>query len=125
MPPARTSRADTPGKRLLRRVIWGAVLLSAVAFAIEGGEYGTFDVLMQKGRKERLQVEVEAMRVEVESLRAEVKTVNTDDARLERIARERFGMVKGDKEVLYWTARRSDSASSVNRSPGAGARDTL
>jgi cell division protein FtsB len=109
MSPARAGRADTPAKRLLRRTLMVAIALGAVAFAIEGGEFGTTDVVLQSGRRQRLQAEVDGLRAEVESLKAEVKSVNTDDARLERIAREQFGMVKGDKEVLYWTARGSST----------------
>ena len=109
---------------MLRRGLMIAVALAAVAFAIEGGEFGTSDVVRQQGRKERLQAEVEAMRVEVESLRAEVRSVSTDDARLERIAREQFGMVKGDKEVLYWTARRSAPPAPAGGAPGVADPDT-
>jgi cell division protein FtsB len=122
MPPAR-GRTDTPAKRLLRRTLMVTGALGAVAFAIEGGEFGTSDVVRQQGRKERLQAEVEALRVEVESLRAEVRSVSTDNGRLERIAREQFGMVKGDKEVLYWTVRGRDAPAPAG-SARAGAGDT-
>ena len=124
MTPARGSRADSPAARLLKQVLLIAGALAVLAFTIEGGEFGTSDVVLQKQRKARLQAEVEALRMEVESLKAEVKTVNTDNARLERIAREQFGMVKGDKEILYWTARRSGVPSSGAPS-GSGAQDTL
>jgi cell division protein FtsB len=126
MTPARAGRADTPAKRLLRQALMVAIALGAVAFAVEGGEFGTSDVVLQKGRRQRLQAEVEGLRVEVESLKAEVKSMNTDDARLERIAREQFGMVKGDKEVLYWTARgnaAAGTASSTAAGVGAAADD--
>ena len=107
MTPARGKRTDSPAARLLRQTLLVVGALAVVAFTIEGGEYGTSDVVLQKQRKARLQAEVETLRMEVQSLKAEVKTVNSDNARLERIAREQFGMVKGDKEILYWTARRS------------------
>ena len=105
--------------RLLRRTAWGAGALTMLAFAVEGGEYGTTDVLSQKGRRERLRAEVASLRADVESLRVELKLVSTDNVRLERIAREQFGMVKGDKEVIYWTRRTSDSAvvRDTSRSP--------
>ena len=37
----------------------------------------------------------------VDSLRKVAKAVETDQATQERIAREEFGMVRGDKEILY------------------------
>ena len=105
MTPARKT-ADSAAQRLLRRALWTVGALAVLAFAVEGGEYGTTDMWSQRGRRDRLRAEIASMRAEVDSLMAEVKSVKTDDARLERIAREEYGMVKGDKEVLYWTTRR-------------------
>ena len=105
MTPARKS-ADTAARRVLRRALWTLGSLAVLLFAVEGGEYGTRDVWSQRGRRDRLRAEIGSMRAEVDSLTAEVKSVKTDNARLERIAREEYGMVKGDKEVLYWTSRR-------------------
>ncbi len=102
--------ADSTAQRLLRRALWIVGALAVLFFAVEGGEYGTTDVWSQRGRRDRLRAEIAAMRAEVDSLGAEVKSVKTDNARLERIAREEYGMVKGDKEVLYWTARRKADA---------------
>jgi len=44
---------------------------------------------------------VEQLEREVDSLRADYRLLRTDRARLERVAREEFGMVRGDKEILY------------------------
>ena len=38
----------------------------------------------------------------VDSLRAYQRSVLRDPAVQERIAREQFGMVRGEKELLYW-----------------------
>jgi cell division protein FtsB len=38
---------------------------------------------------------------DVDSLRAELKAVTSDPVRLERMAREEWGMVRGEKELLY------------------------
>ena len=111
------SSSTKPGRVLLRRLAWiggGALVL---AFTIEGGEYGTRDLFSQRGRKARLDAEVAQIRQEVDSLRAELKALKTDDARLEHIARERYGMVRGGKELLYWvgsgTKPPSDSTKTV------------
>ena len=79
-------------------------------FALEGGEYGTRDLWSQKARKARLDADVAALRLEVDSLRAELKALRTDDARLERVAREQWGMVKGNKELLYWVGNAAKPA---------------
>jgi cell division protein FtsB len=38
---------------------------------------------------------------EVDSLGRFLRLVKSDSATMERIAREEFGMVRGDKEILY------------------------
>ena len=97
--------ADTPAKRLLRRALWGTAAVGAAWFAFEGGEFGTSDIYAQNARRARLKAEVDSLTAMVDSLNAELKSMTTDNARLERIARERFGMVKGTKEVLYRVSR--------------------
>ena len=125
---SRAGSTDTPAKRLLRRILWGVAAAGVVWWAIEGGEFGTGDIYAQKGRMARLRAEVDSLRTEVDSLQAELKSLNTDDKRLERIARERYGMVKGEKEVLYRVTHSTDA--SASKAAGAArdsivARDTL
>jgi cell division protein FtsB len=84
-----------------RRLLLGAVLLGVVWFAVQGGEYGTFDLVSQRSHKRALEAEVaEAQRV-VDSLVKWKKAIETDPAVQERIAREEFGMVRGNREFLY------------------------
>jgi cell division protein FtsB len=75
--------------------------LAVLVYAIEGGEYGTSDLLTQRERKNALAQEVAELERDVDSLRAELKAVTSDPVRLERMAREEWGMVRGEKELLY------------------------
>jgi cell division protein FtsB len=109
MSPAKESK-EKPGRVLLRRVAWIGGALAVGLFTIEGGEYGTRDLWTQKGRKAKLDAEVAQLRLDVDSLRAEYKVLTTDNARLERIAREEFGMVRGGKELLYWVGNGTGGA---------------
>jgi cell division protein FtsB len=85
----------------VKRAIVGAVAAAAAAFAVEGGEYGTSDLYRQRVRKRALLVEIDSLQREVDSL-AKVKRLLQSDPKLqERIAREEFGMVRGEKELLY------------------------
>ena len=86
---------------LMKRVAWGVAALAVLVYAIEGGEYGTSDLLTQRDRKAALEHNVELLADDVDSLRAELKAVTTDPVRLERMAREEWGMVRGEKELLY------------------------
>jgi cell division protein FtsB len=87
---------------LLKRVAWSGGALAVLVYAIEGGEYGTSDLLAQRERNDALAQNVELLAADVDSLRAELKAVTSDPVRLERMAREEWGMVRGEKEVLYW-----------------------
>jgi cell division protein FtsB len=86
---------------LLKRVAWGVGALAVLVYAIEGGEYGTSDLLTQRARKAALAQNVDMLAEDVDSLRAELKAVTSDPVRLERMAREEWGMVRGEKELLY------------------------
>ena len=70
-------------------------------WALQGGEYGTTDLFRQRERRAALQAEVDSLERGVDSLRAFKRALQTDAALQERIAREEFGMVRGDRELLY------------------------
>lgn len=76
-------------------------LLAAAYFALQGGEYSTADVARQFVAKRRMRAEVDSMQRLVDSLEKALQAVETDPAVQEKIAREEFGMVRGDKELLY------------------------
>ena len=97
--------------RVVRRLLWGAGAQAVLAFAIEGGEYGTSDLYRQRARRRSLMASIDSLQLEVDSLAALRKRLESDPALQERIAREEFGMVKGEKELLYRLVDpRSDSA---------------
>ena len=98
----------------LRPVIIALAAAAVVLYAFEGGPYGTTDLLRQHTRKRRLQATVDSLQRVVDSLARRKRLVQTDPAAQERIAREEFGMVRGDRELLYRFAEpRSDSDSAV------------
>lgn len=72
-----------------------------VYFAVQQGEYSTTALFKQKARLEGLQATVDSLAREVDSLRTVKKMVESDPATQERVARERHGMVRGDKEILF------------------------
>lgn len=76
-------------------------LLAAAYFAVQGGEYSTADVARQFVAKRRMRAEVDSIQRVVDSLEKALQAIETDPAVQEKIAREEFGMVRGDKELLY------------------------
>jgi cell division protein FtsB len=93
---------------IVSQLVIGTIGLFAVLFAIEGGEFGTSDLIRQRHTKARLTRSIDSLERVVDSLEKFRKALETDPAVQERIAREVFGMVRGDKELVY---RFTDSAS--------------
>ncbi|HWG53822.1 MAG TPA: septum formation initiator family protein [Gemmatimonadaceae bacterium] len=91
----------TRGKWSAGRIVLLVVIVGAAVFAVQGGEYGTSDLFRQKARHKRLVAQIDSLQRDVDSLQRVKKAIQTDPAMQERIAREEFGMVKGDKEILY------------------------
>lgn len=83
-----------------RRVLWLVVGAAALWFAIQGGEYGTTDLVRQHRLRVRLLREIDSLGHLVDSLKRYKQLVLTDPKTQERIAREEFGMVRG-RELLY------------------------
>ena len=86
---------------MLWKVALWIVVIGALFFAIQGGEYSTLDLWRQREFKQRLTIQTDSLARHVDSLRREAALIRSDRATQERIARERFGMVRGDKEILY------------------------
>ena len=98
----------TAGDRVKRLAVV-LVVLAALAFAVQGGEYGTTDLLRQKQRRATLLGSIDSLQQVVDSLKRYKHRLQTDPALQERIAREEFGMVRGNKELLFRFAEPADS----------------
>lgn len=86
--------------RRLRLAIWTLAGIAAAWFAIQGGEFGTLDLIRQHRQQVQLNREIDSLVRAVDSLRRLKQRILTDPRTQERIAREEFGMVRG-KELLY------------------------
>ena len=98
----------------MKRYVWWALIAAAVFFALQGGEYSTRDLFVLRNRRSRLTFQVDSLQRQVDSLARYLRLVRSDSATQERIAREEFGMVRGDKEILY---RFGDAPGSSNNKP--------
>ena len=84
----------------LTKLLLPAVLLVAGYYAVFGGEHSLLDVRRARAELAAAAAELDRLRVANDSLRALVDSLETDPAMLERLARERFGLIR-DGEVLY------------------------
>ena len=83
-----------------RRLLAGAVLALAGYYALWGGEYSAFHLQRLKRERREADARLVHTRAQVDSLKALAGKLERDDAEVERIARERFGMIR-DGELLY------------------------
>src|SRR5919108_2993250 len=85
----------------MKRYVWWGLIAFALFFALQGGEYSTRDLFVLHSRTRRLTHDVDSLQRQVDSLARFLRLVKSDSTTQERIAREEFGMVRGDKEILY------------------------
>ena len=81
---------------------WAIVLGVAFAlyFALQGGEYGTLDLLQLRREEVEERANVARLQHLVDSLTKAAVAIERDPLTQERVARERFGMLK-EGEFLY------------------------
>jgi cell division protein FtsB len=84
----------------LKQWVLRFAIVFAVYFALQGGEYSTWDLFRQRNREQMLTEMVDSLQRDLDSLKTLKRQIETDPATQERIARENFGMVR-DKELLF------------------------
>jgi cell division protein FtsB len=76
------------------------VVLLAMVFAVQGGEFSTLDWLALRSRERTERTRVAELSRMVDSLGREAQLIERDPKVQERIARESFGMIRKG-EFLY------------------------
>jgi cell division protein FtsB len=97
------------------RYVLGAVFLAGAAyFALFGGEYGMLEVRRMRAERELEQSRLDQVRAEVARLEARADSVENDSATIERIARERWGLIRPG-ERLYRFAEPDTTPADTSR----------
>jgi cell division protein FtsB len=94
------STASDRHRALITRVVVVLVIAAVAVFAVEGGEFSTGDLVRQRREQARLERAIDSLNRLDDSLAVYAAKVEHDPATQERIAREVFGMVRGN-ELLY------------------------
>ncbi len=84
----------------LKKAFLPGALLIAGYWAVFGGEHTVLDVRRARIESAGEAVEVARLEAEIDSLAARADSLENDSTTLERIARERYGLIR-DGEVLY------------------------
>jgi cell division protein FtsB len=95
-------RGGVLARRWVTRALWGAVAVGAVAFAVNGGEFSVLDMRRRRVEAAELSAKLTAARFTIDSLRAYRDSVTRHPLVIERIGREQYGLVRSDREVVYW-----------------------
>ena len=82
------------------RVAGLVILMGGLVFGVAGGEYGTRDWLQLRGDVRAETDAIARLDGEIDSLRAVAVGLERDPAVQERVARERFGMLRPG-ELLF------------------------
>ncbi|MEX2281888.1 MAG: septum formation initiator family protein [Gemmatimonadota bacterium] len=104
-----------------RWIIACILVLGAGYFALFGGDYGYFEVRRLAKERASEEARVIELQKELAALRARADSLATDSATLERLARERYGLIR-DGERLY---RFVDSAGAPRDSTRRARADTI
>lgn len=92
--------------------------LGAVYFALFGGEYGYFDVRRIEKERAAEQAALAELRAHNRQLKARADSLEKNPATLERLAREKYGLIKPGERLYRFvdsTAPRLDSADTTTR----------
>ena len=76
------------------------MLLMAIYFALFGGEYTLFQLRHLRAMRADAASQLATTRVELDSLKRLADRLRSDPQAIERVARERYGMIR-DGEILY------------------------
>jgi cell division protein FtsB len=91
-----------------KRLVLPGLLGLAAYYALFGGEYSYFELRATRIAERQEAAALAERRRQIDSLRAWADSLDVDSATLERLARERFGMLRPG-ETLYRFAESDDS----------------
>ena len=83
-----------------RWILLAGLAGAALYFGLFGGDYSFFEVRRLERERREERAKLDSVRVEVARLRLQVDSLQSDPLTLERIARERYGLIR-DGERLY------------------------
>lgn len=92
-----------------RWLLGGALLVLAAYFALFGGEYGLFEMRRVKRELDVERQRLEDARLEVERLDARADSLENDSLTIERIAREKWGMIRPGERLYRFEQAPADS----------------
>jgi cell division protein FtsB len=88
-----------PQNKLMVRVFIGLVIISITAFLFFN-ENGVLKYLSLKSELNELDLKIKSAEEKLKTLEAEIDSLNSSNAKMERVARERYHMMLPNERVL-------------------------
>jgi cell division protein FtsB len=82
------------------RLVLPGLLLAAAYYAVFGGEYSMFELRRTRVDLESERLTLVDLQAQIDSMSAWADSLSNDPLTIERVARERFGMIR-EGETLY------------------------
>ena len=90
-----------------KRLVFPGIVAVALYVGVAGGEHSLMDAHRARAERAERQAELRAVRHEIDSLGARIDSLRHHDGALERLARERYGLIR-DGEYLYRISEGAD-----------------
>lgn len=84
-----------------KRFYWAGLGLLFVLGYIFFSDYGLYEGWQLESEKAKIDADIQYQYTIRDSLNVIIKRLDKDDAEIERLARERYGMIKPGEEVLF------------------------
>jgi cell division protein FtsB len=84
------------------RALLGFILLAAGYYFVLGGEFSVFDLRELRSEHADVEAHVDSLETTADSLDAWADSLSADSAVIERVAREKHGMIRDGERVYYF-----------------------
>lgn len=99
-----------PGKgSRAKKLFLGGVGLAALYFLALGGNYTFLDLWRLRDQRKQETAQLDSLRAEVRTLQARADSLQNDSAFLERLARERYGLIRNGERLYRFVGPIPDS----------------
>ena len=88
------------GRKRRLRWIWVLLALCLVSYFLVSGDFGLYRMAHQAREKKAVQLEIEALRQRNAQLEEQIVLLRTDINYIEKLARERYGMVREGEKLF-------------------------
>ncbi len=101
----------------LRWILAAVFVTGAAYYALFGGDYGYFEVRRLEKERAAEQSRLQELRQELKQLRSRTDSLQHDSATLERLAREKYGLIRKGERLYRFVDSAQDST--AQRTPGS------